>query len=90
MTKSAAQLLADVRTTRVRLPELPLAVRPDTPDDAYRCQDQVIHDLLTRYGGEVIGYKVACTNVIAQRQLRVDGPFYGRLLSLSKRFSSYV
>jgi len=29
----------------------------------------------------VIGYKVACTNVTAQRQLSVDAPFAGRLLS---------
>jgi 2-keto-4-pentenoate hydratase len=81
MTKSAAQLLADVRTTRVLLPELPAAVRPATPEAAYRCQDQVIQDLLALYGGEVAGYKIACTNVTAQRQLHVDGPFYGRLLS---------
>ena len=81
MTQSAAQLLAEVRTTRVRLPELPTAVRPATPEAAYRCQDQVIQDLLACYGGEVIGYKIACTNVTAQRQLHVDGPFYGRLLS---------
>ena len=29
----------------------------------------------------MIGYKVACTNVTAQRQLNVDAPFSGRLLS---------
>jgi 2-keto-4-pentenoate hydratase len=29
----------------------------------------------------MIGYKVACTNVTAQRQLHVDAPFCGRLLS---------
>jgi 2-keto-4-pentenoate hydratase len=81
MTKSASQLLAEVRTTRVRLPELPAAVRPATPEAAYRCQDQVTQDLLGHYGGEVAGYKIACTNVTAQRQLHVDGPFYGRLLS---------
>ena len=37
--------------------------------------------LLAYYGGSVIGHKVGCTNVMAQRQLGVDGPFCGRLLS---------
>lgn len=37
--------------------------------------------LIDHYGGELIGYKIACTNVTAQRQLNVDGPFYGRMTS---------
>jgi 2-keto-4-pentenoate hydratase len=78
---SAAQLLLEARLNRARLPELPAAVRPQTPDEAYRCQDAVVEDLLKHYGGEVIGHKIACTNVTAQRQLHVNGPFYGRLLS---------
>jgi 2-keto-4-pentenoate hydratase len=41
----------------------------------------LVDHLLAHYGGSLIGYKVACTNVTAQRQLNVDAPFCGRLLS---------
>ena len=58
-----------------------MLVRPTTPEAAYRVQDELIERWLAHYGGSVIGYKVACTNVTAQRQLSVDAPFSGRLLS---------
>jgi 2-keto-4-pentenoate hydratase len=76
-----AQALAKARTSHQRLPELPDAIRPKTPSEAYDVQDGLIDELLAHYGGGVIGYKVACTNVTAQRQLHVDAPFSGRLLS---------
>lgn len=78
---TAAHLLAQARINHKRLPELPQAVRPNTPGEAYLVQDGLIDQLLAHYGGRVIGYKIACTNVTAQRQLHVDGPFFGRLLS---------
>lgn len=56
-------------------------VRPKTEQEAYQCQDGVVRGLLDHYGGGIIGYKIACTNVTAQRQLNVDAPFHGRLLS---------
>jgi 2-keto-4-pentenoate hydratase len=75
------QLLAEARINHKRLVELPEPVRPKTPEEAYRCQEGLIPLLTAHYGGSVIGYKIACTNVTAQRQLSVDGPFYGHLLS---------
>jgi len=78
---SSAELLALARINHQRLPELPAAIRPKTPGEAYAVQDALIDRLLAHYGGTVIGYKVACTNVTAQRQLHVDAPFCGRLLS---------
>ena len=78
---TAAHLLAQARINHRRLPELPQAVRPKTPGEAYLVQDGLIDHLLAHYGGRVIGYKIACTNVTAQRQLNVDGPFFGRMLS---------
>lgn len=81
MEKTGAQLLCDARTRQVRLAALPEAVRPKTPEEAYRCQDLLVQGLLDHYGGAVIGYKIACTNVTAQRQLNVDGPFHGRMTS---------
>lgn len=79
--QESAQLLSDARTKRVRLAALPEPVRPVTPSDAYRCQHLLVEKLVEHYGGALIGYKVACTNVTAQRQLNVDGPFYGRMMS---------
>lgn len=52
-----------------------------TPGEAYVIQDGLVDQLLDHYGGSTIGYKIACTNVTAQRQLNVDAPFAGRLLS---------
>ena len=78
---TSADLLALARINHKRLPELPGPVRPNTPAEAYVVQDGLIDRLLAHYGGSVIGYKVACTNVTAQRQLNVDAPFCGRLLS---------
>ncbi len=78
---SASELLVQARIGKRRLAELPPAVRPGSVDEAYVCQDGVVAGWLAHYGGAVAGYKVACTNVIAQQQLGVDGPFYGRLLS---------
>ena len=77
----SAELLSGARINHQRLPELPDAVRPKTPAEAYRCQKAVVRRLLDHYGGGIIGYKIACTNVIAQRQLNVDGPFWGNLMS---------
>jgi 2-keto-4-pentenoate hydratase len=78
---TAPQLLAQARIEHQRLPELPAAIRPKTPGDAYAVQDGLVDRLLAHYGGSVIGYKIACTNITAQRQLNVDSPFAGRLLS---------
>ncbi|MGH9646459.1 MAG: 2-keto-4-pentenoate hydratase [Bryobacteraceae bacterium] len=78
---TSAELLAQARINHKRLPELPAASRPKNPAEAYAVQDGLIDQLLAHYGGSVIGYKVACTNVTAQRQLHVDAPFSGRLLS---------
>jgi len=78
---TAPQLLAQARIEHKRLPELPSAIRPRTPGEAYTIQDGLIDRLIAHYGGSLIGYKIACTNVTAQRQLNVDAPFAGRLLS---------
>ena len=81
MEKTNSQLLCEARTRHARLAALPEQVRPKTPEEAYRCQDVLVQQLLAHYGGVGIGYKIACTNVTAQRQLHVDGPFHGRMMS---------
>ncbi len=81
MDKTNATLLCDARTKQARLAALPEGTRPKTPADGYECQAALVPMLIEHYGGQQIGYKIACTNVTAQRQLNVDGPFYGRMMS---------
>ena len=83
MIDSGSQQLLDAYVQRTRLSELPPGARPTTLDEAYECQASLIERLTSHYGGHVIGYKIACTNAIAQRLLKVSEPFYGRLLSTS-------
>jgi 2-keto-4-pentenoate hydratase len=83
MIDSGSQLLLDARLQRVRLHELPPAARPASAPEAYQCQGRLIERLINHDGGHVIGYKIACTNAIAQRFLNMPGPFHGRLLSSS-------
>lgn len=77
--ESNAERLFQARTSMARLNMLP--VQPETIEDAYACQQALVDKLLAHFGGHGIGYKIACTNVTAQRQLHVDGPFYGRMTS---------
>ena len=79
--KTAADLLCQARILGTRLAELPLELRPATPQAGYECQDQVVKQLLAHYGGTIVGYKVACTNRLAQELLNQDGPFCGSLMS---------
>jgi 2-keto-4-pentenoate hydratase len=81
VSEPAEALLAQARIRHRRLAELPAEVRPAAPEAAYRCQQGVVERLVAHFGGGLIGYKIACTNEIAQRQLHVDSPFFGRLLS---------
>lgn len=76
---SAAALLSQARICHQRIRAL--THLPLSQDEAYAAQDTLIDSLLLHYGGQVAGYKVACTNPLAQKQLGVDGPFFGRLLS---------
>ena len=73
-----SQLLLDAYIRRERLAELPPAARPATPQEGYQCQLQFVEKL-----GRTMGYKIACTNAIAQRFLSMPEPFYGRLLAAS-------
>src|SRR5579862_7325725 len=80
MPDSGSQLLLEARLDRVRLHELPADSRPTTAPEAYQCQTRLIEGLNAHDGGHCIGYKIACTNAVAQRFLKMPEPFYGRLL----------
>ena len=77
----AAEFIADLRFTLRQEPQIPEAFRPNNLAAGYAVQDAVVDRLLKKYGGRAVGYKVACTNKLAQELLGTDTPFYGRLLS---------
>lgn len=76
---AADHLLAMRREGRIEI-DLPAGMRPASLDDAYGIQELVVGGLLPD-GARQIGYKVACTNEIAQQALRIDRPLFGALLS---------
>jgi 2-keto-4-pentenoate hydratase len=77
----AASELLDMRANGRVVPDLPLRLRPQTLTDAYAIQDRVVAALVAQSGGGRIGYKVACTNELAQAALHIDRPVFGRLMS---------
>ena len=77
----AAEFIADLRFTLRQEPQIPESYRPANPASGYAVQEKVVDRLLKKYGGRAVGYKVACTNKLAQELLGTDIPFYGRLLS---------
>jgi 2-keto-4-pentenoate hydratase len=77
----AATELLDMRTSRRVVPDLPLPLRPETLSEAYAIQDLVVAAVMEKAIGRCIGYKVACTNEIAQEALQIDRPVFGRLMS---------
>jgi len=81
LVDEAASELLDMRARRRVVPDLPTELRPQTLGDAYAIQQRVVDGLLRRVGGRSIGFKVACTNQIAQAALQIDRPVFGRLMS---------
>ena len=77
----AAEYIADLRFAIRQEPQIPETFRPGNLAAGYAVQEGVVNRLLKKYGGHAIGYKVACTNKLAQELLGTDTPFYGRLLS---------
>jgi 2-keto-4-pentenoate hydratase len=81
MLSSAAAALLDMRSNRRVVADLPPMLRPRTLADAYAIQLDVVDALVAQAGGRCIGYKVACTNELAQAALQIDRPLFGRLMS---------
>lgn len=80
---ATATFLAHLRTNPSPIAALPVMLRPLDLTTAYKVQDALVAQLLQTRGGQRIGYKIACTNEIAQRQLHINAPLYGQLLSHS-------
>jgi 2-keto-4-pentenoate hydratase len=81
---AACDYLWDLRQrTRPPVAALPADVVPRSLAEGYAVQEQLVRKLLERHGGKPIGYKIACTSILAQKALGVDGPFFGTLLTHS-------
>lgn len=77
----AADLLAEARFRKRRRTSLPDESRPLTPQEGYAVQNMLVERLLSNYGGQPVGYKIACTSKSAQEFINLNEPFYGQLLS---------
>ena len=75
--ESAREMLKTVEAA------LPADVVPRSLAEGYAVQEQLVRKLLAGSGGRPVGYKIACTSVLAQKALGVDGPFFGVLMSHS-------
>jgi 2-keto-4-pentenoate hydratase len=83
----AADTLFDMRQAKRTVGALPPGVVPESLAGAYHVQERLVQKLLALLGGKTIGYKAAATNVTAQKQMDVDGPFFGTLLSATTQNS---
>lgn len=82
-----ADELAGMRFAMRKSHGLPDGARPLSLAEAYAAQEGVVARLLTRHGGQIVGYKTACTSALAREQLKVPHPLYGQLLSHSTHLS---
>ena len=72
---------ADLRLARRTEDRVPDGLQLPDMATAYACQDALVERLIAHHGGTKAGYKIACTNAIAQQMLNVDAPVYGCLIS---------
>ncbi len=83
----AAETLFDMRLHKRMVAGLPPEARPASLADGYRVQELLVARRIAQLGGKAIGYKAAATNETAQKQMDVDGPFFGTLLSATSHKS---
>ena len=79
----AVELVLQARTTQKPISSIPAEILPIDTASAYRFQELLVEQLLSKEHSTAIGYKIACTSKLAQDLLKVNEPFYGRLMSQS-------
>ena len=78
----AADILYNSRIFLKKISELPKNCIPQNKTDAYAIQDMLVKKyILNDKHLTVIGKKVGCTNIAAQKQINVTEPFYGNIFS---------
>ena len=78
--KQASKILYDARINLKKIDLLPEICRPKNKNDAYLIQKSLIKLYLSK-NNYIMGNKIGCTNRAAQKQINVNEPFYGFLLS---------
>ncbi len=76
--EGAVDVLMVSRRQRKRLASLPPAQKPESVDDGYAIQNQLVAQL-----GKAVGWKVGATNDAVQEMLGLTEPFSGRVLVTS-------
>ncbi len=74
--EQAAQILKKARVEKSVIESIPFEIRPQTLKDAYAVQDRLV-DIL---GLQTAGWFCACTNEKIQQMLKLEEPYYARLL----------
>jgi 2-keto-4-pentenoate hydratase len=81
--EAAAEYLFQLRLKPRIVERIPAELTPATAAEGYAAQESLVHKLLVARGGNRVGFKIACTSLMAQQALAVGGPFFGQLLSNS-------
>lgn len=77
----AAAALVGARPPHSAIEGLPADATPQSLDDAYAIQEAMVAEICKQDGARRIGYKAGATAPGPQELLKLDGPFYGVLLS---------
>jgi 2-keto-4-pentenoate hydratase len=77
----AADILFNHRLNKTGLKKLPEKLLPQSIEEAYKIQEELKILYLSLNDNFIIGKKVGCTNINAQKQINVSEPFYGNLFS---------
>ncbi|MBF0290014.1 MAG: hypothetical protein HQM14_19530 [SAR324 cluster bacterium] len=80
-TARAASFLANLRFSMKQEENIPDEWRPRDLESGYAIQEALVGKMVEKRGGSHVGFKVACTNKLAQELLKVPSPFYGFLFS---------
>ena len=77
----ASNLLLESRLNKTLIKSLPNKCIPSNINEAYLIQNELKKLYLNLNNNQIIGKKVGCTNLEAQKQLNIETPFYGNLFS---------
>ena len=77
----SANFIFKYRLNNKEIKKMPENLIPTNIQDAYKIQNKLNNEYLSLNNNYLIGKKVGCTNLEAQKQLKITEPFYGNLFS---------